>query len=634
MLNQYAIEPSCLEFEDYCQRDYEADDYNYSDEYSALPAAETTYNATYLAEHNRYSTLDIVSGRVNMIKAAKGVGKSTMFKNFLKNNKDKSILIVTHRRALNKSLADLLNISYYLDLIETSPEALKTCNRLCISPESLHHIDSTLFDIVVIDECEQVMSHITHSDTMKDRGLVSYSMLVCRYVRGADTVVLADADLGLCAEQLLKDAGINNPVYITNTYLPRKEAGDKFYHCKKADTVKVMFSADTNRAYGYSNEKRYAEFLAGLKENPLLVTSDTSADVNDIVVNINKTIHDYDSICCSPSMGTGVSIDAGHGINTGYGVFGATTTTASDCMQQIARVRDCGNHYCYIQPSSGNRPTTVEGVIDAFYTIPHSITASELNDRSSLVVDGYARMWAIVEANINKSRNDMRGETLRKAREEGFTIIEMNDDEAEYTELKEAKADAKALREAKKAARISELTENYCVLGNDAAIVAELEVKKKLISSGIKKVRMARMNRKAANNADLRERKQNVNHEISATQLTNHSLKRLTARAVYESAGIDIDNFTSHNKEWGLGCDNSFINDLIKKHGSSLYSQFGITCNAKSMEKPITWYNNLLAKFGILCSEKWVTSGNERGKVFCYRQEVLRLTQVIVSKGL
>ena len=593
------------------------------------------FNGLYsYVENNRYCSLDIVNGRVNLLKAAKGTGKTATFKRYITDNcSNKSVLVITHRRSLNKELAKKLSFSYYEDLKEISIEALRACNRLTVSPESLKYVDTVAFDVVIIDEVEQVLRHITHSDTMNGDGLMAYSMIARFFIPQAQTVILSDADLGACCDRLLNDAEITDAITLTNEYLPRKEAGDTIYLMQSKDDTYSKWKVDNRRSYGCSNEKRYAETFNSLKDNCLLITSDTSKDIDHLVVKINDEIHKYSGICASPSMATGVSIDAGHGIGATYSIFGSTTTTVNDCFQQIARVRDCSEHYCYVQPSSSNLPTTTEEVLRLLIKEPYKLTGAQVGHNGKLIIDGYTKMWATVQAEINKSRNDMRGEFIKAAKAEGFTVVIIEKSDSDHEELIEAKESAKETREKIKAAKIEAKAEELKpALGDYAQQVAELDVKKHLLSTGVKRIRMARMDKAQAHRQDKKERNQNSNHEISALDLNNHSLKRKTALAVYKSAGFNVNTFEITPKSWTS--DSQFITTLAKKYGRELYSQFGITSTAKNLENPARWYNGVLAKFGLFVVGKNKEKGGLTGTRYSLPKNNSDILQLIVSKGV
>lgn len=585
------------------------------------------------SENERYCSIDIVENRVNLLKAAKGCGKTTTFKRFINDHcQGKSILVVTHRRSLNKELASNLNLSYYEDLKQIGIEALQACNRLAISPESLSFVSPEAFDVVIVDEVEQVLRHITHSDTMRGNGLTAFSWLANFFIPQAKTVILSDADLGSGTSELLKAAKIKDYVTITNEYLPRANSKDTIYVYECRDDVFSKYAADSRRTYGCSNERRYAEQFAALKDNSLLVTSETSKDVDHLVVKINEVVHNYDAICASPSMATGVSINAGHGIGASYSIFGNSTTTVTDCLQQIARVRDLGEHHCYIQSSCGDLPITAELVNEFYVKKPWELVGAAIGCNGKVVIDEYTQMKATVQAEINKSRNNMKWEFIKAARAEGFTVVMVEASGLKDEKVIEAKELAKENRELAKELKIAEKTEELKSLGDLAATVAELEIKKNLLSVGVKRLRMARMDKSQAMRQDKKERAQNMDHYIAASDVKNHSLKRSTALAVYKAAGFDVESFTLSGKSWNS--DSKFILTLAEKHGKNLQSQFGISCNAKNLENPSRWFNGLLAKFGLFAEGESCKKGGQVNKSFSLPFENAEMLQVVVNKGL
>ena len=131
-------------------------------------AANLVY--VYTTEHNKYFTSQIQEGFVNLLIGEKGTGKTTSVKKFIDQlPAELSVLVVTHRRTLNQQIASDLGFDYYEDVKEIlGKESLQDSNRLVCSPESLVNITSHRhYDLVFIDECEQVLAHCTKSDTMR-----------------------------------------------------------------------------------------------------------------------------------------------------------------------------------------------------------------------------------------------------------------------------------------------------------------------------------------------------------------------------------------------------------------------------------------------------------------------------------
>ncbi|HHZ94328.1 MAG TPA: toprim domain-containing protein, partial [Flavobacteriales bacterium] len=283
-----------------------------------LEAVQEQLNANlvyaYMTEHNKYFTSEIQEGFVNLLIGEKGTGKTTSVKAFIDTlPRELSVLVVTHRRTLNQQIASDLGFDYYEDVKEIlGKESLQDSNRLVCSPESLVNITSNRqYDLVFIDECEQVLAHCTKSDTMRGNAKLSTDMLTSFCYR-ADTVILSDANLSSNTYTFMDNMGNKDVMKLVNTFKPRTEQKAKVYvYASKAEVV-GMAQNDERKAYCFSDEKeRAVEFAEARTGETLLVTSATIDSVSGIMENINDHVKSYSTVCGSPSMGTGVSVDEG-----------------------------------------------------------------------------------------------------------------------------------------------------------------------------------------------------------------------------------------------------------------------------------------------------------------------------------
>ena len=129
----------------------------------------------------------------------------------------KSVLLIGHRRALLREAAGRLGLAYYRDLenITRDPSRLAVClDRLPNFTESyvyrcqgkrLFFRTDPAFDLVIIDESEQVFSHLVGDTITRTQGGLErcYDALVFE-IQGAKSVVALDADLGMLTSHVLR----------------------------------------------------------------------------------------------------------------------------------------------------------------------------------------------------------------------------------------------------------------------------------------------------------------------------------------------------------------------------------------------------------------------------------------------
>jgi len=118
----------------------------------------------------------------------------------------KKVLVITHRRSINRNIANITGIVSYDEC--TSPDIIASAKGLKIVVNSLSahkykdFIESA--DLVVIDEASQVISHVLGGE-VKHRQDVWNALNAC--VKSAQSVIMADADINSrCASMIGAEA--------------------------------------------------------------------------------------------------------------------------------------------------------------------------------------------------------------------------------------------------------------------------------------------------------------------------------------------------------------------------------------------------------------------------------------------
>jgi hypothetical protein len=162
---------------------------------------------------------------VTLVKSAKGTGKTAAVASLVadvkngrfppsmaKKDKPKSIILIGHRRTLLSEAARRIGLPYYLDLKGTGQTA--ALNELAVCLDSLPKFvegggpsgrKSPTYDLVIIDESEQVLSHLIGDTIAKRHGGVERCYDALSFViRNAKAVVALDADLGMLTTHALR----------------------------------------------------------------------------------------------------------------------------------------------------------------------------------------------------------------------------------------------------------------------------------------------------------------------------------------------------------------------------------------------------------------------------------------------
>jgi hypothetical protein len=278
------------------------------------------------------------------------------------------ILLIGHRQALIRQLCNRLGLNCYLDDDKFDYQEVKRRRkRYGVCLDSLWKVKEIDYDLVVIDECEQVLAHLL-SDTMKRRESI-YSML--RYVIcSATNVVALDADLGWTSYLTLTEMrGITTPTaakdnrlwLIINEHIADKSPIE--IYSSKEDLIgrMMMDVAENKKLFVAANSKRLVERLhAAIKDKfgegvSFAVTSANSRtdEAQYNIMNFTETYETYNVVLCSPSLGTGIDITfEGHEqiVDCCYGFFESLINTHLDIDQQIRRVRHPKNVRVWLSP--------------------------------------------------------------------------------------------------------------------------------------------------------------------------------------------------------------------------------------------------------------------------------------------
>ena len=391
----------------------------------------------------------VVDKPLTLIRSPKGTGKTewlgklvSMFKGH-----DVTVLLIGHRRALISATANRIGLTSYLGEFgeeSAGPRigAMPTEHyAICVDslPRMAPSVDK--YDVVLIDEVEQVFAHLL-SDTLKeDRREALHTLR--HYLQNAKAIYALDADLSSVTIELL-DAVFqaDSPTYqaIVNQWQPVDRSVD-IYEGSKPDQLVGELTASIQRGercFVCSNSKKLVEELSGgiakrvarpLKM--LVITSDNSqhADIQAIIRNIKVRALDYDVIFTSPALGTGIDItfdDDAQCIDTVFGFFRARINTHFDIDQQLSRVRNPKRICVWISAEEFRFETDAEA-------IKAELLGSEAQHQRFLRLerDGtkvydrdefYETVFSVVTAAQRASKNRLRQNFMELRRANGWKV--------------------------------------------------------------------------------------------------------------------------------------------------------------------------------------------------------------------
>ena len=493
---------------------------------------------TYLAEPY-LPPIPLESG-ITFVKSPKGSGKTEALVNLVSECRKKHlrVLLLGHRRALLQSISARLQIDCYFivddalsalsspkhraaalldfscpdegdllpDPIQLSDgrkdqggyQRVKPTKQYAICLDSILELDpqdkDCRYDVVIIDESEQVFAHLTGETLKAQRHQVFVTLSY--YLRAAKSVYLLDADLNMVTMSAAFE--IFKPEMIARLIInePIKEQDKVNMYTNRGQLVKLLIDrvGAGEKVFVTTNSKRKAVELSQLllKNHPstrlVVVTADNSQrkEVQDLLGNITSRFeNDLDVLIASPAIGTGIDItfkDADGNprkvVDSVFGFFEANIITHFDIDQQLMRVRHPGGVHVWVDVTPLNYETDVgcikreleKSVRKANYLLRYEDDGTPVFSGN----DGLINIWARVLAASRGSKNKLANLFRALRVEGGWNLIDVEYDDDAAALGKTAMTEAK---EARLAERMENLLEAEKLAHDDAAKLEERDKK-------------------------------------------------------------------------------------------------------------------------------------------------------------
>lgn len=401
------------------------------------------------------------SYRLTFVKSPKGTGKTDWLRDLVSAHKSKnvSILLVGHRRSLISTSAKRLGLVSYLE-----DPSDKASSRTKYNPVQQHYaicadslanmVDTRInrYDLILIDEVEQVFSHLL-ADTMKEKRREILHTLRF-YLNKAKAIYLLDADLNRTTVEII-DSMLTGEVQwqaIVNTWTPENKTVH-LYQSKNHLVGELEASLKRGeRCFVSSNSKKKIIGMNkalsekfGENKKFCIITGDNSdtAEVQHLIKNIKTAILEYDAIFVSPAMGTGIDITFdmdGQLIDSVFGIFEARINTHFDIDQQLARVRNPKRVCVWISSEKFNYETDANA-------IEAELQSSDTEHRSFIGIDDdgnreyrrdelYESVFSNVIAMERASKNKLLENFCDLKHHNGWIIVDVEKDKALHIEGK------------------------------------------------------------------------------------------------------------------------------------------------------------------------------------------------------
>jgi hypothetical protein len=355
---------------------------------------------------------------ITLVKSRKGSGKTealvAMIRqiragelpgNIKARERPKSILLIGHRRTLIREAAAKLGLHCYLEPGDQDRGRLLT---LAVCLDSLPKYGESFsakngqpawrrkgpFDVVILDEVEQVLKHLLSETIEKRAGLEQcFDALACE-ITHAKAVIALDADLGLLTAHAMKTLRPRDWEsqcrIIYNAPVVSAEKRTMRLFSDRNLLVKEMIAAIRRgeRCFITSNSKEFiltAERMirkeCGEGVIMRVVTGENSQQeaIVRFVKNIKTEFLKVQVVLASPSLGTGIDITFPNGecrVDRVFGFFYSMVNAHTDIDQQLCRVRNPGAVDVWISETTFNFTCNVEVVKDDLaraYTVRRAV---------------------------------------------------------------------------------------------------------------------------------------------------------------------------------------------------------------------------------------------------------------------
>ena len=387
---------------------------------------------------------------INFVKSPKGTGKTEWLRSLVNDYKieNASILLIGHRRSLISASAKRLGLTCYLqepgdgELVRS--EYNPATNHYAVCVDSLTTRLDTMthqYDLILIDEAEQVFSHLLAETMKENRREILHTFK--HFINKAKSIYLLDADLGRTSfeiiDTLLDDAGEYQA--IANTWTPPNKTV-LLYKGKNHLVGELIESLRRGeRCFVCANSKAKIDQLYseigeqfGDAKRLLAVTSDNAhlPEIQNVIQNIKTSVLDYDAIFVSPALGTGIDItfdNDGQLIDSVFGIFEARINTHFDIDQQLARVRNPKQTHVYISAQEFNFEADENAIraeliaSDAEHRMFLSINSDGSKNYSQDVL--YETIFASITAMQRASKNRLLKNFRDLKRHNGWTVVDV-----------------------------------------------------------------------------------------------------------------------------------------------------------------------------------------------------------------
>jgi hypothetical protein len=427
-----------------------------------LEYEEPNPNRVMAEQYLQVDDVSIVDG-ITLIKSPKGSGKTHYLKEVVDHFKQRgnSILLIGHRRLLLQELASRLELEYYEDASPSKHYAVSVDSLATKTDPAINK-----YDVVLIDESEQVLSHLIADTIDPDKRKICYLRLQY-YVSVAKHVVALDADLNQITMHAMQRFGNKNPLIDRRLILNEYKAESRrleVYVSRNHLLGSMMDSLSAgDRIFVACNSKVEVEELVSAiyhmfgSDFPIFsITSDNSSqdEVKYFIKNIKSEILKYKALIVSPAMASGIDITFPDGVSHVdgvYGIFQAKINTHFEVDQQISRVRNPKYIRVWVNPAKFEFEYEVDPIkqeLAESRIVPESLQGYTIKGLPEYNwSDPYLTLYATILSAQRASKNKLCDNFIELRQHNGWEVVTIEADSHLAADGKEVKNLGATIRE-------------------------------------------------------------------------------------------------------------------------------------------------------------------------------------------
>jgi len=404
--------------------------------------------------HSRYLTQSISSdsilsdpSRIVINKGIQGTGKTRLFEEI---NKAEKVLYVSIRESLCKDASERIGLEFYLN-IENANFCRDYTEGLAVCLNSIHKfqyiIDHAFEFVVCIDEIDHTIKDLMTSPLFNKKENIEFRSktfnILVKLIKEAKKVILTSADIPDYVFQFLKEAGLDDILFIENTYKDKKDYIKYFQFTKILKDIVSSLTTEEKVSVSIANKREAKKIIRYVhKRLPdkkiLFLEQDKTQEQARILKE--RDFGAYDLIIYTPTIFTGIDFDIDFGDKHFCIITNNRTVNHFEILQSCFRFRRAKEIHFFIKDIKGTRETDRETI--KYEAMKRREEFSKYGSESGELNYTMRELYTTIESENRKSKNSLSSEfeKLVLSRLENvsqFRIVSEKTTEEEKLELKE-----------------------------------------------------------------------------------------------------------------------------------------------------------------------------------------------------